>query len=278
MACEGRDIKLAEEEAAGDKDKLQQLKNKIRLYKYVGESSRSMFERGWEHVADYENLSTKSHMLKHVVEIHPEEELMKIQFGIKIIKTAKTSFERQIFESVEIQENRHHHLLNSRSEYNRCAVPRLTCKLGDKAFKKYEKEMVNEIEKEEEQVAKIRQLVKNRNRERKNQKAPPPKRRKMEEGYITPNMSRPEIEKSEKRKQGAQDEGPHPKRRKEDIREMFKKQEVAKDISQEKEKEKEKAQTIFYGEEEAVEVENWEEIFRKHQEETTRLKKKTKKE
>jgi hypothetical protein len=134
-----------------------------------------MFERGWEHVADYENLSTKSHMLKHVVEIHPEEELMKIQFGIKIIKTAKTSFERQIFESVEIQENRHHHLLNSRSEYNRCAVPRLTCKLGDKAFKKYEKEMVNEIEKE--QVAKIRQLVKNRNRERKNQKAPPSKRR-----------------------------------------------------------------------------------------------------
>ena len=74
-------------------------------------------ERSFEHLTDFESLSTKSHMLKHAVEMHTKEELYTIKFGIRIIKTAKTSFERQIFESVEIQENRHHHLLNSRSEY-----------------------------------------------------------------------------------------------------------------------------------------------------------------
>jgi hypothetical protein len=88
------------------------------------------------HLSDYENLSTKSHILKHAVEVYQEEELNNIRFGIKITKSAKTSFERQIFESVEIQENIHHHLLNSRSEYNQCAAPRLMCKLGDNAFKK----------------------------------------------------------------------------------------------------------------------------------------------
>ena len=103
-------------------------------------------------------MSTKSHLLKHTVEMHPGEELDKIKFGIRIVKTAKSSFERQIFESVEIQENRHHHLLNSRSEYNRCAVPRLMCKLGDGAYKQYEKETEKEIAKEEDLMSKIRQM------------------------------------------------------------------------------------------------------------------------
>ena len=88
-------------------------------------------------------------MLKHAVDKHATEELCTLKFGIKVPKYARSAFERQIFESVSIEENRHHHLLNSRSEYNRSAVPRLTCKLGDKAYKKYEKEMEEEMEKEE---------------------------------------------------------------------------------------------------------------------------------
>ena len=77
-------------------------------------------------MADYGNLSTKSHILKHVVEIHPEEEeLMNIQFGIKIIKNAKTSFKRQIIESVDIQENIHHHLRReNKKDRNMVHMPR----------------------------------------------------------------------------------------------------------------------------------------------------------
>ena len=87
---------------------------------------------------------TKSQMLKHAVEMHAHEQFDTLKFGIKVIKVFKftrSSFERQILESVEMQGNQHHHLLNTRSEFNRCAVQRLMCKLGDKNFKQYKKEM-----------------------------------------------------------------------------------------------------------------------------------------
>ena len=142
---------------------------------------------------------------------------------------------------------------------------------GDKAYKKDEKELEKEIEKEEEQVAKIRQLAKSRNKGRNQLKAPPPKRRRTEEGYenTTTNQNQSETEKTEKRNQETQEHGPHAKKRKEDIRELFKRQEMATDIIIEPEQENDN--NIFYGEEETVEIVNWEEIFKKHQEETSRL-------
>ena len=59
-------------------------------------------------------------------------------FGVKILKFMKSNFKRQILESVLIQDNREHNLMNSKTEYNRCAVPRLTIKLGENVFKKWE--------------------------------------------------------------------------------------------------------------------------------------------
>ena len=43
-------------------------------------------------------------------------------------------------ESVLIQENIAHNFLNSKAEYTICAIPRLTSKLGDQAYKRWEKE------------------------------------------------------------------------------------------------------------------------------------------
>ena len=97
--------------------------------------------------------------------MHRHEELNTLKFGIKVIRYAKSSFERQILESVEIQDNRHHHLLNSRSEFNRCALPRMMCKLDDKTFKKNELEIETDMAREEMQVSKIRDLIKERNME-----------------------------------------------------------------------------------------------------------------
>ena len=48
-----------------------------------------------------------------------------------------------------IQQNTHHHILNSKSEYNRCSIPRLSTRLGDNEYKKYEKGLEEEKEKEE---------------------------------------------------------------------------------------------------------------------------------
>ena len=69
-----------------------------------------------------------------------KEELEKMKFGARIIKPARTAFNRQVCESVQIQENAaRHEILNSKSEYNRCALPRL----GEVTVDKLEK-MKNE--------------------------------------------------------------------------------------------------------------------------------------
>ena len=47
-------------------------KNDIKLYKYVGETSRSAYERGWEHLNDLSQLKKTSHMLKHIVATHEQ--------------------------------------------------------------------------------------------------------------------------------------------------------------------------------------------------------------
>ena len=189
MNCLERDEEAAKIEAGEDKDMLKHLTGKIKKYMYVGETARSTFERSWEHVHDMKSLSTKSHMLKHAVDARPNEELSTLRFGIKVIKYARKAFDRQIFESVAIEENRlHHHLLNSRSEFNRSAVPRLVCKLGDNTYKKFEKEMEEEKEKEEGLVSKIRSLVKERNKLRAHhqRKLPPSKRRKLDPEHSHP--------------------------------------------------------------------------------------------
>ena len=106
-------------------------------------------------------------MLKHIVNSHPEQDPKEVHFGMKIIRTCKTSFERQVYESVAIQQEREqHHLLNSRSEYNRCSLPRLSTQLGENEYKKLNKELHNEKQQEELIESKIRNLRKQRNKER----------------------------------------------------------------------------------------------------------------
>ena len=91
----------------------------------------------------------------------------KIKFGIKVVRFTRTSFERQILESVVLQENRDHYLLNSKSEYNRCAIPRLASKMGENEYKRRAKEEKEEKMREEEIQAKVRKMRKERNRRRR---------------------------------------------------------------------------------------------------------------
>ena len=102
------------------------MKNKVKLSIYIGETSLSTFERGWEHLNDLTTLNNKSQMLKHILTDHPDEDI-NVKFGVKIIKNCRTSFERQIYESVAIQQAREqYNILNSCSEYNKCSLERLS--------------------------------------------------------------------------------------------------------------------------------------------------------
>ena len=49
--------------------------------KYIGESWRSGYERGREQQEDLKHLREKSHLLKHILEVHPERKLMKLKLG-----------------------------------------------------------------------------------------------------------------------------------------------------------------------------------------------------
>ena len=142
---------------------------KMKIYKYIGVSSRSCYERGMEHQADMKQLKPGSHLLRHALDKHEGEQLRNIKFGMEVLRFTRTSFERQILESVLIQQNTSHHILNSRSEYNRCSLPRLSTRLGDKEYKKYEKELEEAKTKQESLEARIRIMRKKRNKDSKQQ-------------------------------------------------------------------------------------------------------------
>ena len=190
-------------EGIEDKDKeYKKRKAKIPLHKYVGETCRSLYERAREHMNDLQQLKPESHMLKHVVDKHEGMDIEKVKFGVR------SAFERQLLESVIIQQERESHsLLNSRAEYNRCAVPRLSTKIGDNNYKKFEKEMEKDKEKNSYLESKIRDLRKSRNIERRNiprrKDEPALKRRKMETGHkeIKESVQIRNVCESEKRKQ-----------------------------------------------------------------------------
>ena len=128
--------------------------------------------------------------------------MVKIEFGAKMIRQARTAFDRQLAESVEIQNNTKHNILNSKSEYDRCALPRLTSKLGEISMDEIEKEKREEKDRERKLLAQIREIKVQRSMNRReiprNRKQPVKKRRKIgEEKHIRVEQ---EEKKSEKRK------------------------------------------------------------------------------
>ena len=99
-------------------------------------------------------------MLKHYLNNHLEESPQDMIFRMKILCFKRSAYERQIHESVLIQQNRNHHLLNFKSEFNRCSLPRLTVKLGDKEMDELSKTLREEQKKEDELEKVIRDLKK----------------------------------------------------------------------------------------------------------------------
>ena len=73
------------------------------------------------------------------------EDFGEVKWGMSILEHPRTAFSRQIKEACLIQkETEHHNILNSRAEWNQCALPRLTTSLGDQEMKYWEKEIIEE--------------------------------------------------------------------------------------------------------------------------------------
>ena len=74
ITCLEREEEQIEREHAGNKEKIKEEKSKIKKFLYVGETARSIFERAIEHHNDIAQLKTSSHMLRHLLESHEDEE------------------------------------------------------------------------------------------------------------------------------------------------------------------------------------------------------------
>ena len=96
---------------------------------YVGETSRSIEERAQEHWGAARRREEKSHMNKHQIMEHNGEQP---EFIFKLISSHKTALSRQIKEAVRIRRRGGaSQILNSRSEFNRCHIPRLVVEEED---------------------------------------------------------------------------------------------------------------------------------------------------
>ena len=82
---------------------------------YWGESGRSGFQRGCEHLSDVKNKNHKSPLVKHMWEVHREDE-EEPKFEMEVLKKHKTALRRQIAEAVLIQSEGIHYKMNSKSE------------------------------------------------------------------------------------------------------------------------------------------------------------------
>ena len=111
MTCQDRDIRKIEEETEDQKEIKEKIRN-MRLHKYLGETHRSMYERGWEHMNDMARMGSESHMLKHLVSNHENEDFSQVRFGMKAVQYCSTSFSRQIKEVTILKEKSRHDILN----------------------------------------------------------------------------------------------------------------------------------------------------------------------
>ena len=116
---------------------------------YVGESSRSSYERGHEHMNDYTKKKPDSHRLKHETTDHAAEAPPEFKFNV--IATYKSALTRQIAEAVMIR-RRGDKILNSKGMYNRCRLPRLMVEDQDQGRRIEEEEFKTRREKQEEKI------------------------------------------------------------------------------------------------------------------------------
>ena len=74
---------------------------------YIGESSRTWYDRAKDHVLALKNKNGSYGIVKHWMEIHPEMEEHP-KFSFNQIGRHKSTLERQIWEAIYIERENHH--------------------------------------------------------------------------------------------------------------------------------------------------------------------------
>ena len=116
---------------------------------YVGESSRSVMERSREHWAGYRGAKADNHMVRHQLLAHDGAAPPK--FIMRVVSHHRSALERQVAEAVRIgRRGGAGAVLNSKSEYNRCYIPRLKLENEEETRAREEQQKLDTIEREQE--------------------------------------------------------------------------------------------------------------------------------
>ena len=95
-----REMNETEKNEVGNKKKTKNnMEDDVEIYRYIGETSRSTNERGSEHKKDLEHKRPRSHLLRHCVEIHENEDPDKIEFGMRMISSHRSALEFSLYSS-----------------------------------------------------------------------------------------------------------------------------------------------------------------------------------
>ena len=130
-----------------------------------------------------------SHVLKHYLKFHDGEDPEEMKMGMKIHSFRNLAFERQVAEAVTIQQiQKNHHLMNSKSEYRACNIPRITIKMGDTEMYE-ETERRRREQKEDDELEQRIKTMKRMSQKRRMEEEPVQQRKKprMAHDWRTPN-------------------------------------------------------------------------------------------
>ena len=97
-------------------------------FTYVGESSRSVYERAFNHLEDYRSKHEDSHTWSHALSHHQGR--MDLEFKFVIVKIFQKVLTRQISEALRTRQRGEDLILNKKRVFNRCAVPELAVKFN----------------------------------------------------------------------------------------------------------------------------------------------------
>ena len=111
-------------------------KNGSRNGVYIGESSRSLYERSLEHLYDADKRRHSSHIFKHWALSHGEMTTQP-EFKFTVLRSHSSALDRQLHEAIKIATDGE---LNARCEYRQNLIKRLSVELTAKELKAAERE------------------------------------------------------------------------------------------------------------------------------------------
>ena len=103
----------------------------IPVSKYTGQTSRSLYQRGKEHLTGFLKKDENNALYKHSVDKHDGE---YVEFEMKVVKQHFSAFSRLVHESVRIKRNYRDSsisVLNSKSEWGSNKLPRLVIEVDE---------------------------------------------------------------------------------------------------------------------------------------------------